>query len=75
MSHIIDEIILHFSQFLLPECCYDSKNKSNQHYHRKSKRGDHEPYRTENIIAFCRKIYFQIIKSVRRIVRKKNLSE
>ncbi len=75
MSHVVDKVILHFSELLLPECHNDSEYKNYHHYHRECESRQHEGYRLVDIVLFGWENDFQVVVSESRIMRKEDLGE
>ena len=61
MCHVVDKIVFHLGEFLLPKCRDDGKQEGYQQNEREGKRGYHEFYRTRYIISFGREIDFQVV--------------
>lgn len=53
MRHVVDEIILNFSQAFLTENNVNRENKRNQQNHRKDDGWNHKLHRTEYVIIQC----------------------
>lgn len=75
MCHVVDKIVFHLGEFLLPKCRDDGKQEGYQQNEREGKRGYHEFYRTRYIISFGREIDFQVVYFCRWIIGKYCLCE
>ena len=73
MCHIIDKVILHLRQLLLPEYDINRKDKCHQQYQRKYQRRNHEAHRIKEIIPSPRKMNFQNTRLCRWIILKQCL--
>ena len=58
MRHVVDEIILNFSQAFLTENNVNRENKRNQQNHRKDDGWNHKLHRTEYVLSSVGKKIF-----------------
>lgn len=59
MGHIIDEIGLHFSNFLLSECQYDCVEENYEQNESECESGNYKSYRGEYVILLIREFHIQ----------------
>ncbi len=75
MCHVVDEIVLHLRDFLLPESHDDGEHEYYQQYERESKCRHHERDRRKYIVLLCGKVHFQIILRAGDIVGEQSLDK
>ncbi len=73
MGHIVDEIVLHLCELLLPERKYYSAHKRHKQDEREYERRYHEPYRVEDIVTSGREIHLEVIHLVLGVIREEGL--
>ena len=75
MGHVVDEVVFHLGQFLLPESHDNREYKYDKQYQRERKRRHHERDRREDIIFLCREVDFQIVEFAAGIVGEQSLDK
>ena len=71
MCHVIDEIILYFTQLLLPEYTINSKYKGHKQHERKNERRYHKPDGAEYVIVQSREMNLHQTHFCGRVILEK----
>jgi len=73
VGHVVDEVVLHLRQTLLPEQGDHREDKGDQEDEREEQRGDEKIQLAIHVVPLCREIDPQLVELGRWIVREQGL--
>ena len=75
MGHVVDKVVFHLRQLLLPESQDDCAHEGDKQNEGEDKRRYHEAYGVKDVVALGREVDLEVVHLVFRVVGEEGLDE